>query len=101
MSTLFTQMESPIGPLLLASDDSKLREIRFVDGRHSAKPEPDWRENAAALKEPIRQRLAYFAAALQHFDLSLAPECTSSQQNVWNRLCVIPYFATISYVALA
>jgi methylated-DNA-[protein]-cysteine S-methyltransferase len=101
MSTYFTRMESPIGPLLLASDNSGLREIRFVNGRHAAQPDPDWREDAASLQEPVRQLLAYFAGELEHFDLRLAPEGTSFQRNVWKLLCDIPYGETISYGELA
>ncbi|MCU1299349.1 MAG: methylated-DNA--[protein]-cysteine S-methyltransferase, partial [Acidobacteriaceae bacterium] len=34
--TVYTEMESPIGPLLLVADDAGLREILFVNGRHRA-----------------------------------------------------------------
>ncbi len=101
MSTFFTKIESPLVPLLLACDDSGLREIRFVNDRHSAAPEPDWREDANAFKEPVRQLRAYFAGELHDFDLALAPEGTTFQRNVWKRLCDIPYGETISYGELA
>ena len=40
MSTMFyTQIESPLGPLLLAADDAGLRQILFVNGRRPARPE--------------------------------------------------------------
>lgn len=101
MPTLFTKIESPLGPLLLACDDAGLREILFVNGRHVARPQPEWREDARALKEPVRQLRAYFAGELEDFDLPLAPQGTPFQQKVWKELCEIPYGETISYGTLA
>ncbi len=97
----YTQIDSPLGPLLLAADDAGLREILFVNGRHSARPDPSWKENAAPLKDTIRQLRAYFAGKLENFDLPLAPQGTPFQLDVWRRLCEIPYGATIFYGELA
>jgi methylated-DNA-[protein]-cysteine S-methyltransferase len=102
MSTLFyTQIESPLGPLLLAADYAGLRQILFVNGRHPAHPDPSWTENPAIFTETIRQLHAYFAGKLEQFDLSLAPEGTPFQLDVWRRLCDIPFGETISYGELA
>jgi methylated-DNA-[protein]-cysteine S-methyltransferase len=101
MLTLFTKIESPLGPLLLASDEAGLREIHFANGRRPPAPNPEWKENAAALKEPVRQLRAYFAGELQNFDLPLSPQGTDFQQKVWSELCRIPYGDTISYGELA
>jgi methylated-DNA-[protein]-cysteine S-methyltransferase len=99
--TFYTQIESPLGPLLLAADDAGLRQIQFVNGRHPAKPDPAWKEDRAPLSETIRQLNAYFAGELEDFDLKLAPEGTPFQLGVWRRLCDIPYGKTISYGQLA
>ncbi|HZR67322.1 MAG TPA: methylated-DNA--[protein]-cysteine S-methyltransferase [Terriglobales bacterium] len=101
MHTSFTQIESPLGALLLASDEKGLREINFMDGRHPARPKPEWQEDSAALKETVRQLRAYFSGELKDFDLPLAPQGTEFQQNVWAELCKIPYGETISYGELA
>jgi methylated-DNA-[protein]-cysteine S-methyltransferase len=100
-TTAYTQIESPIGPLLLAADDGGLREIRFVNGRHPAQPESTWKEDRAQHNETIRQLHAYFAGELENFDLQLAPEGTPFQLGVWRSLCDIPYGETISYGELA
>lgn len=100
-SISYTQIESPIGPLLLAADDTGLREILFVHGRHPAKPDPSWQEDPAPLQPAIRQLDAYFAGELETFDLPLAPEGTPFQQSVWRELCGIPFGQTISYGELA
>jgi methylated-DNA-[protein]-cysteine S-methyltransferase len=96
-----TQIESPLGPLILAADDAGLRQILFVHGRNPARPNPAWREEAAPLQPAIRQLRAYFAGQLEAFDLQLAPEGTQFQRNVWRELCEIPYGQTISYGQLA
>jgi methylated-DNA-[protein]-cysteine S-methyltransferase len=100
-TTSYTQIESPLGPLLLAADEAGLREIRFVNGRRPAPPESTWREDRAPLNQTIRQLQAYFAGELENFDLQLAPKGTPFQLDVWHRLCDIPYGQTISYGELA
>jgi len=97
----YTQIESPVGPLLLAGDNAGLREIRFVQGRTPARPDSSWTEKAAPFKEVIRQLHSYFAGDLEEFDLPLAPQGTAFQLEVWKRLCDIPYGETISYGELA
>lgn len=97
----YTQIESPVGPLLLAGDDAGLREILFVNGRHTARPEPAWLENPKPFRETIYQLRSYFAGELETFDLPLAPEGTPFQLEVWRSLCEIPFGKTISYGELA
>jgi len=97
----YTQIDSPVGPLLLVADEAGLREIRFVKGRTPAHPDPSWKENRAALQETIRQLQSYFAGEREEFDLPLAPEGTPFQLKVWKHLCDIPYGKTLSYGELA
>jgi methylated-DNA-[protein]-cysteine S-methyltransferase len=97
----FTQIESPVGPLLLAADETGLRNIDFVNGRRTARPDPTWHEDPARLQEPARQLRAYFAGDLEAFDLPLSPSGTTFQLAVWGKLCEIPYGETISYGELA
>jgi methylated-DNA-[protein]-cysteine S-methyltransferase len=99
--TSYVQIDSPIGPLLLAADDTGLRRLEFMSSKRAHPPEPGWREDARPLKEVIRQLRAYFAGELEDFDLSLAPEGTDFQKKVWRRLCEIPFGETISYGQLA
>jgi methylated-DNA-[protein]-cysteine S-methyltransferase len=102
MSSIFyTQIESPIGPLILAGDATGLREILFVNGRHSAKPDPSWQKDSTLLQPAIDQLHAYFAGDLETFDLKLAPEGTPFQLSVWRNLSDIPFGETISYGELA
>jgi methylated-DNA-[protein]-cysteine S-methyltransferase len=100
-SVFFTWMESPVGKLLLAADETALRHIIFEHGRDAAKPRPHWRADAAPLAETIRQLRAWFAGELRDFNLPLAPEGPAFHGRVWHELCNIPYGETISYGELA
>jgi len=101
MPIFYTQLASPVSPLLLVSDDAGLRQIIFVKNGNPTPVNPEWKESPAALREPVRQLCAYFAGELESFDLPLAPEGTPFQQKVWDELCKIPYGQTISYGELA
>jgi methylated-DNA-[protein]-cysteine S-methyltransferase len=101
VGTVYAEMQSPIGPLLLVGDDAGLREILFVNGRHPASANPSWHKDDAALGEVTRQLSAYFAGDLETFDLPLVPEGTPFQLEVWKKLAEIPYGETTSYGELA
>jgi methylated-DNA-[protein]-cysteine S-methyltransferase len=101
MSICYTQISSPLGPLLLAGNDSGLRHIMFTGEVQFASLDPAWREDATPLTETIRQLQAYFAGSLETFNLPLAPKGTPFQMEVWQRLRDIPYGQTISYGELA
>jgi methylated-DNA-[protein]-cysteine S-methyltransferase len=101
MTTYYTQIESPVGPLLLVADSDGLRRLEFVKGRAPSKAEPAWVQDAKPLAEVVRQLRAYFAGELKDFHLPLAPQGTPFQLEVWKRLCDIPYGETISYGELA
>jgi methylated-DNA-[protein]-cysteine S-methyltransferase len=95
----YTEIESPVGPLRLVSDEAGLRRLEFL--KDNGRPEASWREDPGALKKSVQQLRSYFAGELEAFDLELAPEGTPFQLEVWRRLCDIPYGETISYGELA
>jgi len=97
----YTEIESPVGRLLLALDEAGLRHIQFVGGTRRARPEPSWTEDRAPFSALIGELHAYFRGELERFAQPLAPEGTPFQRKVWNELCGIPYGETISYGELA
>ena len=100
-TTCYTYLETPIGRLLLAGDDSALRRISFPEGKHTMQPAPDWQPDAQPLRDVARQLQAYFTGELRAFDLPLKMEGTPFQRSVWRALQDIPYGETISYGELA
>jgi len=97
----YTLVDSPVGELLLAGDDTGLRLVNFQTGRHRVSPRPLWTMDRHPLEEAVRQLRAYFDGDLKTFDLTLSPDGTSFQLAVWRALKEIPYGETISYGELA
>lgn len=102
MSTAFTTIDSPVGPLLLAASDDGLHAIEFNRSRHPVPRGRDWREgDHPLLREARRQLDEYFAGRRRAFELPLAPHGTGFQREVWHALATIPYGETLSYAQLA
>lgn len=101
-SMIHMTIRSPVGPLLLAADDSGLRLIEFHEPRHRARRGEDWQAGTHAVLEAARAQLeGYFRGERVVFDLPLAPQGTEFQRAVWATLATIPYGKTISYADLA
>jgi len=95
----YVYVNSPIGKLLIAGDDSAIRLISFPN---RAEVEPGWiATSTGVLDNAARQLREYFDGRRVEFDLPLAPEGTAFQRDVWQKLCEIPYGSTISYGELA
>jgi methylated-DNA-[protein]-cysteine S-methyltransferase len=103
MTTLYTFVDSPLGPLLLTSDGCALTGLFMGDHKHGPAVEEGWvrDEEAMPLIEAKRQLAAYFTGTRTEFDLPLSPTGTEFQQRVWHELCRIGYGETLSYGELA
>lgn len=97
----YCYVESPIGKLFLAGDQTGLRYINFPKGKKNVVPEPDWKEDRVFFEEAARQLKAYFDGTLKRFSLQLAPKGTPFQLSVLRALQEIPYGKTVSYGELA
>lgn len=102
MMTVYSHIDSPVGPLLIAAADDGLRAIEFHAPRHIVPRRDGWREGGHALIDAAHRQLdEYFDRRRETFDVPLAPEGTPFQRQVWLTLATIPYGATISYTELA
>ena len=99
--TLYTYLESPIGPLLLAGDGTRLAKLGFPNGKGAILPVPVWRRDDAIFADVRAQLTAYFDGHLLRFDVQLDPQGTPFQRDVWRALMEIPPGETISYGELA
>ena len=73
MSTTYTTIESPVGPLLLAAGDDGLHAIEFHASRHPVRRGADWQQGHHPLLDRAREQLAaYFAGERHGFDLPRA-----------------------------
>lgn len=99
---LHRYIDSPVGPLLIAGNDSGLQLIEFNQPRHPMPRDDGWREGDHAVLRLAQSQLAeYFAGKRRAFDLPLAPRGTDFQREVWWELASIPFGGTISYAELA
>ncbi len=98
---LYTKIESPVGPLLLAGDERGLCQLQFAAGKRKTVVPHGWIRDEGLFLAAIRQLRAYFSGKLKQFDLMLTPEGTPFQLLVWKQLQEIPYGETISYGELA
>ena len=89
---------SPIGTLLLESEDERLTVVSFRD---DVTVTETGATRSPVLKSTIKQLDEYFAGTRKQFDLPLHPAGTAFQQKVWNQLIKIPYSETVTYLHMA
>ena len=99
--TCWHEIDSPVGPLLLAADAGGLTRVHFQAGPAPLQPPAGWRHDAAPLEDAITQLAEYFSGKRRTFGLPLAPAGTPFQLSVWQALRAIPYGDTVSYGQLA
>jgi len=91
-------LDTPLGPLHLASDGGALTAATF----DPAGLGPEAEGPADAVLDAARAQLAsYFDGEPVAFDVPLSLAGTPFQQRVWAALCDIPHGETLSYGALA
>ena len=99
---MWTEMDSPIGPLRLVEHNGAITAIEFSPYRDS-----DGRVRGAesdtepVLVETVRQLTAYFDRDLKEFDLPLDPVGTDFQRRVWDQLLGVGWGETASYGEIA
>lgn len=103
----WTVMPSPVGELLLGTDDDALTEVLFESHREGTDPLLD-RVRAARRDDdhPVLRRARaelseYFAGDRRVFEVPVAPRGSDFRQRVWAALCQIPYGSTASYGQIA
>lgn len=107
----YTVMQSPIGPLLLASTEEGLCYIDFGTEKEAVQNLLCWSKKTFigvtpvlddALNQKSKQQLQeYFAGKRTLFDLPITLFGTPFQKSVWTELSRIPYGETRSYKDIA
>jgi methylated-DNA-[protein]-cysteine S-methyltransferase len=97
----YSEMASPLGPLLLVGSEQALCGLYMDDQRHRPAL-PDGAVRGERLFAEAREQLkAYFAGKLQAFELALDGKGSDFQRRVWKALRKIPFGETQSYGELA
>lgn len=96
----YRTVDSPVGPLTLAGQDSVLTHLRMVDQTYEPS-RTGWTPNPAAFGAAVEQLAAYFAGELTDFDFAIELRGSEFQRKVWRALRTIPYGETRSYGVIA
>ena len=92
----YAVMDSPMGPLTVASTEKGIASIQFGNSvPEGVCPDP------ATNQEIVGQLTEYFEGKRTRFELPLDVEGTPFQKAVWNELQRIPYGETRSYGDIA
>ncbi len=109
----FTRVSSPLGWIILASNDLGLCVVQFCGLErpsetcmrtqlHKARPQAELHADAAPLRKALKALRCYFQ---QHCPLPSLPldlsQGTAFQQKVWGALCTIPFGETRTYGDIA
>ena len=97
----YCYLESPVGDLLIAGDETGLSLVGFPNGAMRYDPEPDWVYDEAPFAAARQQLCEYFAGKRKAFDLPLKLTGTEFQVRVLEELQRIPYGETTSYSDIA
>jgi len=89
-------MDSPIGVLMLGSDEWQLKSISF-----DAEDTGDESYLPGILITAEKQLEEYFSGSRKVFDLPIDPEGTEFQKSVWEKVAGVSFGTTKSYVEIA
>lgn len=98
---LYTELDSPIGELLLLGDGRSLHGLYMQEGRTGIEVSPTWKRSVDSFAAVRKQLDEYFARRRTTFDVPLRMAGTAFQRRVWSELQEIPYGQSISYSELA
>ncbi|MFI1129630.1 methylated-DNA--[protein]-cysteine S-methyltransferase [Streptomyces althioticus] len=101
-TTYWTQVDSPLGPLLLtATPTGELTSLTVPGQKKATVVLDDWTRDAGPFREAERQLAAYFAGDLKEFRLPTRAAGTPFREKVWAALDDVPYGGTVTYGEIA
>jgi methylated-DNA-[protein]-cysteine S-methyltransferase len=109
MRAFACEIDSPVGPLFVAVDESgALVRLEFLGSREARSLAADLETSGARVEwdasrcEIVTRQLdEYFRGERREFELEVRPAGTPFQLRVWDELRRIPFGTTISYAELA
>ncbi|MES2614537.1 MAG: methylated-DNA--[protein]-cysteine S-methyltransferase [Bdellovibrionota bacterium] len=106
----FSQIETPLGPMLAIANTSALYSLEFIDDNGVEAKIDEWRKKVKldiieGRTDPINsienELKLYFNHKLKEFKTPLYCVGSPFQKSVWKELTKIPFGKTISYADLA
>jgi methylated-DNA-[protein]-cysteine S-methyltransferase len=99
----YSQVDSPVGVLTVASDGSAITHLHIAGDRYFTDIPADWRHNEThpVLQQALRQLREYFLGQRSKFDVTIHPNGTPFQQQVWQALQNLETHHPTTYQAIA
>ncbi len=97
----YSEIDSPIGPLLLYGTSRGLSGVEMTKQRHFEGKQSHWKRDDTRWRDAAKQLREYFQGKRQDFDVPLDLAGTDFQRKVWSALQKIPYGRTASYADIA
>ncbi|WP_405867985.1 MULTISPECIES: methylated-DNA--[protein]-cysteine S-methyltransferase [unclassified Streptomyces] len=102
MTTRWTHVDSPVGPLLLTADaDGALTSLSVPGQKNGRTVQEGWLHDAGLFRAAEEQLAAYFAGELKGFRLEFSTQGSEFREKVWDALDTVPYGATTTYGEIA
>ncbi len=98
---LYTEIESPIGTLLLTMEQEQLTNVCMSQQKRPVEVQPEWIPSERPFRAIAKQFAEYFRGKRHDFDIPLCMAGTEFQCSVWNQLRKIPYGTTTTYGEIA
>lgn len=96
MRSFYTSMDSPVGRIVLVSNESHLKSLTFSEEQIEES------ENLPEILQKAAQQLhEYFDGKRFLFELEIEPDGSGFQKKVWDELLKVPYGTTKSYREIA
>ncbi len=106
--TIYSEIQSPLGPMRLVANDKGLSGIFFIGQRWDVAVQSDWKRldnlhdpEARVLLLADQQLKQYWQGDRTDFSLPLAPTGTQFQQSVWLQISTVKYGKFITYGDIA
>ncbi|HBJ37583.1 MAG TPA: cysteine methyltransferase [Planctomycetaceae bacterium] len=96
-----TEIESPLGPLLMTMDRGQLTNVCMFQQKRIASIPPESISDHGPFDRVIKQLDEYFSGGRREFDIPLRLDGTPFQVSVWNELRKIPFGTTTTYGEIA
>jgi methylated-DNA-[protein]-cysteine S-methyltransferase len=103
MTTLYAEIETSLGRLLLTSRGHALTGLYFVDRSHAPQIGRDWigQEDTDIFMQTEQELREYAAGERKRFDVAVNLSGTPFQMRVWREINTIPFGHTLTYSDLA
>ncbi len=100
-SVYYSQIDSPIGSLLVTLQQDQLTNVCMDQQRRTVSILPEWINDDKPFRSLAQQFQEYFLGHRHQFDIPIRLQGTRFQELVWNELLSIPYGTTTTYGELA